>query len=113
MKQVILNKAVLNVDGSQVHHSIPNIYPGTQVSKEPVTIARVLLRVLPNTRTTTDEETELVYGLLEKAHLASLTDEPLNQDVSEEEFQVIKQVISKEAMIVKYHFIKMVEELNT
>lgn len=103
---------ILNLNSTITdHNGQPVVINGTS----PTTLSDILERVIPQVRTTTDEEALMVYGLLLKITESkkSWKDQVVKTiEVSDEEFSVIKQIMSRESLLIKVFFLNMVNHLN-
>lgn len=103
---------ILNLNSTITDH---NSQPVVINGNSPTTLSDILEKVIPQVRTTTDEEALMVYGLLLKITTSrkGWNDQVVKAiEVSDEEFSVIKQIMSRESLLIKVFFLNMVNHLN-
>lgn len=100
---------ILNINSPITdHNGQPVVINGTS----PTTLSDILEMVIPQVRTTTDEEALMVYALLLKVNESKKSWECPSIEVTDEEFSVIKQIMSRESLLIKVFFLNMVNHLN-
>ena len=116
MKKLILNAPILGLNGEVLVGQTGRMLDirGTQrPEQEPIKFATIAMRSIIQSRTQTDEETYKLVDLAERLNAVSKLSEPAEIEVSDEDFEVIRSVINREAVIVKARFLQMVEEVNS
>lgn len=100
---------ILNINSTITdHNGQPVVINGTSHT----TLSDILEIIIPQVRTTTDEEALMVYELLLKVAESKKSYGVQAIEVTDEEFKVIKQIMSRESLLIKVFFLNMVNHLN-
>lgn len=117
MKKLILNAPIYGLNGEvlvgQTGRMLGDVRGTQRPEQEPVRFASIAVRGIIQSRTQTDEETLKLVELAERLNVVSKNPEPVEIELTDDEYDVIRNIINREAVIVKARFLQMVEEVNS
>lgn len=115
MKNVILNGAILDLDGatlSQPTGKIITVDDRSQSELAKVTFAGLAKRTVIASRVQTDAESEILFALAVKLNDTSKVAEPETLQLTDDELLWVKKAIDREPIIIRHRFAEMVADQN-
>lgn len=106
--KVILNDIIRDIEGKEL--TTENFENGEMITT-PLKFCSIIYNKLLSTKPRGDIQTKEYYSLAEKMYELSLT-EPQEIEITDGEYMICRNILSKERLIIQAKFLEMVNELN-